>query len=117
MVENSNAFAFLQELVRRIEEKPVIGDDMYETPGVDKLRPGIDDIGKSCDSVTKIFACATMWHETTPEMMQVLKSVMRMDEDQSARRNALQFINGLDPDYYEFEGKVFPHHFAATLFA
>ncbi|XP_055344655.1 chitin synthase chs-2-like [Paramacrobiotus metropolitanus] len=96
----------VDELVKRIEEKPVIGDEMYETPGVDKLRPGIDDLGKGCDSVTKIFACATMWHETTGEMMQVLKSIMRMDEDQSARRNALQFINGLDPDYYEFEAHI-----------
>ncbi|GAU91388.1 hypothetical protein RvY_03650-2, partial [Ramazzottius varieornatus] len=96
----------VDELVKRIEDKPVIGDDMYETPGVDKLRPGVDDAGKGFDSVTKIFACATMWHETTSEMMQVLKSIMRMDEDQSARRNALQFISGVDPDYYEFEAHI-----------
>ncbi|KAK6044814.1 hypothetical protein COOONC_17681, partial [Cooperia oncophora] len=36
----------------------------------------------------KIYACATMWHETTHEMTCMLKSIFRMDEDQCARRNA-----------------------------
>jgi chitin synthase len=26
---------------------------------------------------TKIFSCATMWHETETEMLQLLKSIMR----------------------------------------
>ncbi|KAL3216980.1 hypothetical protein MRX96_032638 [Rhipicephalus microplus] len=38
------------------------------------------------DDVTRIYACATMWHETKDEMLQLLKSVLRMDYDQSARR-------------------------------
>jgi chitin synthase len=59
----------------------------------------------SQDQITKIYACATMWHETSEEMIQMLKSVMRMDEDQSARRNAQKYLRIVDPDYYEFEGK------------
>lgn len=60
----------------------------------------------SQDQITKIYACATMWHETSEEMIQMLKSVIRMDEDQSARRNAQKYLRIVDPDYYEFEGKL-----------
>lgn len=61
----------------------------------------------SQDQITKIYACATMWHETPEEMIQVLKSCMRMDEDQSARRNAQKYLRIVDPDYYEFEVNIF----------
>lgn len=33
--------------------------------------------------------------------------LQRMDEDQCTRRNAQFIINRRDPDYYEFEGKIF----------
>ena len=46
-----------------------------------------------------------MWHETSDEMMQFLKSIMRMDEDQSARENAQKYLKVIDPDYYTFESK------------
>ena len=34
--------------------------------------------GKTSDSITRIFACATMWHETKSEMMEMLKSLFRL---------------------------------------
>jgi chitin synthase len=58
------------------------------------------------DGVTRIFACATMWHETREEMLEMLKSIFRMDEDQSARRFARTYFSDPkhpDKDYYEFE--------------
>lgn len=55
---------------------------------------------------TRIFVCATMWHETRDEMMEFLKSIFRMDEDQSARRLAKKYFKTDDPDYYEFESKL-----------
>lgn len=57
------------------------------------------------DEPVKIYACATMWHETNEEMMQMLKSVMRVDADQCARRQARKWfaMNNDLTDYYEFE--------------
>lgn len=55
--------------------------------------------------VTRIFVCATMWHETRDEMMEFLKSIFRMDDDQSARRLAKKYFKTENSDYYEFESK------------
>ncbi|XP_076345619.1 LOW QUALITY PROTEIN: chitin synthase chs-2-like [Tachypleus tridentatus] len=62
---------------------------------------------RSVDHITRIYSCVTMWHETPDEMIQMLNSIMRMDEDQSARRNAQKYLNIVDPDYYEFEVHAF----------
>ncbi|KAH7718856.1 chitin synthase 1 [Aphelenchoides avenae] len=67
----------------------------------------IRDIASAADSITKIYVCATMWHETALEMMCMLKSIFRMDEDQCARRNAQKYLKVIDPDYYEFEAHIF----------
>lgn len=35
--------------------------------------------------------------------MEMLKSILRLDEDQCARRVAQKYLRVVDPDYYEFE--------------
>ncbi|XP_022241118.1 uncharacterized protein LOC106458718 [Limulus polyphemus] len=78
----------------------------YETISVKTNDTSSSHNGRSVrniDHITRMYACATMWHETPDEMIQMLNSVMRMDEDQSARRNAQKYLNIVDPDYYEFE--------------
>ncbi|KAI8122277.1 Chitin synthase 6 [Lucilia cuprina] len=54
------------------------------------------------DKIPQLIICATMWHETQEEMMEFLKSIVRLDEDQCARPNIFfddAFI--LDEKYVE----------------
>lgn len=83
------------------------GDEYYETISVHTDGSAIHNKPtiKSSDNITRIYACATMWHETKDEMIEFLKSIMRMDEDQCARRVAQKYLRIVDPDYYEFESK------------
>lgn len=93
----------LQDLAEIEKEK---GDEYYETISVhtDNTSSAPRTI-KSSDHITRIYACATMWHETKDEMIEFLKSILRMDEDQCARRVAQKYLRVVDPDYYEFESK------------
>ncbi|XP_076442789.1 chitin synthase chs-2-like [Babylonia areolata] len=55
----------------------------------------------------RIYACATMWHETAKETTQLLKSIFRMDRDQSVRAYMWKTMNVVDKDFYLFEGHIF----------
>ncbi|ALC44950.1 CS-2, partial [Drosophila busckii] len=61
------------------------------------------------DKIPQLIVCATMWHETEDEMMEFLKSIVRLDEDQCARRLAKTHLNGgkADDEYYELETNIF----------
>lgn len=55
-----------------------------------------------------IIACVTMWHESKPEMLEMLKSLLRLDIDQCFKKMAMH--NNYDPEaisnYYTFEGWI-----------
>ncbi|XP_051174656.1 chitin synthase chs-2-like isoform X2 [Leptopilina boulardi] len=84
------------------------GDGDYET--IYEQTDGTStppSVVKNSDHVTRIYACATMWHENKEEMIEFLKSILRLDEDQCARRVAQKYLKVVDPDYYEFETHIF----------
>jgi chitin synthase len=62
------------------------------------------------DHIPQIFICATMWHETKEELMEFLKSILRLDEDQCARRMAMKYVQfnkeEIDKDYYDLESEI-----------
>ncbi|XP_037075582.1 chitin synthase chs-2-like [Pollicipes pollicipes] len=59
------------------------------------------------DSITRILACATMWHEERNEMLLMLQSVAHMDYDQSARRCMQKYLRIVDSDYYHYKTHIF----------
>ncbi|XP_052090867.1 uncharacterized protein LOC127727790 [Mytilus californianus] len=76
-----------------------IADDENKTP-LKKIPP-------------MIYACATMWHENRQEMVQILKSLYRVDTDQFIRQRALEISLNEDEEvnmeafeYYEFEAHI-----------
>jgi chitin synthase len=50
-----------------------------------------------------------MWHETKEELIEFLKSILRLDEDQCARRMAMKYLqidkDEIDSEYYDLESK------------
>lgn len=61
---------------------------------------------KPSDSITRIYACATMWHESEEEQLDMLKSLFRIDTDYNRRKMARNHLKVVDPDYYQWETHI-----------
>ena len=61
---------------------------------------------KPSDSITRIYACATMWHESEDEQLEMLKSLFRIDSDYHRREMARKHLKVVDPDYYNWETHI-----------
>ncbi|KAK0162509.1 hypothetical protein PV327_006282 [Microctonus hyperodae] len=62
---------------------------------------------KSSDRVTKVYACATMWHELEAEMELFINSILRLDLHQSAMRFTQKRYKIQVDDYFELETHIF----------
>ncbi|XP_033757151.1 chitin synthase chs-2-like [Pecten maximus] len=71
-----------------------------------RMRPVNMTHGQKAASTSKIYICATMWHENRVEMKQILSSFYRLDLDQFSRKISKEELKAKDHDYYEFEGHV-----------
>ena len=63
------------------------------------------DLSKD-DETVRIKGCATMWHENTEEIEEMLKSIFRIDEDYHARMLSFKMYER-NEDYYEWESHIF----------
>lgn len=66
----------------------------------------LENVGE-IDSITRIYACVTIWHETEEELLDLLESILQMDEDQCSKRETRRRSYILEPNYYELESKNF----------
>ncbi|KAF8793908.1 Chitin synthase chs-2 like protein [Argiope bruennichi] len=80
-------------------------NEKVEPDGHARLDSNVSEMDGS--DVPRIFACATMWHETPDEMEQLLKSIMRMDVHQCSQKTIQDGLVIRNPDYYEIETHIF----------
>ncbi|KZC15104.1 Chitin synthase 8, partial [Dufourea novaeangliae] len=98
------------------EEEFIASNTQFETSNLEEMErassahsvfseENINNKKNAC--VTQIYACATMWHETKEEMMELIGSILRLDKDQCAMKATQDYYNISINDYYELETHIF----------
>ncbi|GAV06231.1 hypothetical protein RvY_16252 [Ramazzottius varieornatus] len=62
------------------------------------------------EKTSHLYTCAFLNGTTDHDVLESLKSILLLDEEQCARRNALKFLIDTDPDYFEMECHLFFEH-------
>ncbi|KAL5010121.1 hypothetical protein ScPMuIL_012426 [Solemya velum] len=79
--------------------------DLNEMEEADSANP-YNAVKKKPNIIPTIYACATMWHENTLEMVQLMKSLFRLDKDQFVRKIAGSLTDDQTAECYEFEAHI-----------
>ncbi|KAF5272147.1 hypothetical protein FQA39_LY01229 [Lamprigera yunnana] len=90
-----------------LPEKMEDDDDAENDDDISINERSTPDSSQNKCGTTTIYACGTMWHETKEEMLEFLKSIFRLDEDQCARRLVKEKLEFDMSDYYELETHIF----------
>ena len=92
-----------EEEERRRKEEESFGNEYLTAPETNsESRSSI----KASDRISRIYACATMWHESEEEQLEMLKSLFRVDSDYHRRNMARKYLGVVDPDYYQWETHI-----------
>lgn len=103
--DGNNEFTY-EDMLADEQEEAIFMDDYEHFSGFMNEANKKSDV-KSKDKVTKIYGCATMWHETKDEMIEMLKSVFRIDKDYAQRKVNQELHQTVDKDFYEWETHIF----------
>ncbi|MCP9266511.1 Chitin synthase 1 [Dirofilaria immitis] len=78
--------------------KKKINDDRWSSEGTEVNAGDIRITNDEIDKTVTLYICATMWHETRIEMMQMLKSIMKLDKEHSLimAKDDVQMISDID---------------------
>ncbi|KJH51876.1 Chitin synthase [Dictyocaulus viviparus] len=91
-----------QKSYEKCDEEPTLDiDDDFGDPN-DELRVRNDEVVR-VDRTLTIYICATMWHETATEMTQMLRSILKLDEEHARRLSTKQ----ADQLRFRLEGHIF----------
>ncbi|VDM65956.1 unnamed protein product, partial [Strongylus vulgaris] len=99
----SNGFCIEQSLVvfhnSLSKAEPILDVDDDHSDPTDELHVRNDEV----DRTLTLYMCATMWHETATEMAQMLRSIIKLDEEHAHRLSAKK----VDQLRFRLEGHIF----------
>ncbi|KIH59103.1 hypothetical protein ANCDUO_10679 [Ancylostoma duodenale] len=81
------------------DEEPTLDIDDDHGDPLDELRVRNDEV----DKTLTLYMCATMWHETATEMAQMLRSILKLDEEHAHRLSTKK----VDQLRFRLEGHIF----------
>ncbi|GAB6030579.1 hypothetical protein CHUAL_007440 [Chamberlinius hualienensis] len=66
-----------------------------------------DEFDRHTHNLTRVYACATMWHENVEEMTGFFISILRLDKDRFVVRYKRANFHYINQDYYVLETHIF----------
>lgn len=108
--DNESDYSSASDLYSTVDEVAAAPGDVEgniaDASPYDRVNAGSDRRKENTD-IPMIYACATMWHEVRREMVALLKSLHRLDWEQSMRSEAQKLSGTVDSDFFNYEAHIF----------